>query len=77
MAGSYYCPVCGGALDHDEVDIGVGTMVGPSFCIDCGWSDSDGDETPFDSYEEPESDDDEAAVARKRRRGRRSRAQET
>ena len=47
MATDAYCPSCGGALDHDAVDIGVGTMVGPSFCPNCGWSEDCGPEENF------------------------------
>ena len=43
MSGDPYCPRCGGALEHEAVDIGVGTMYGPAFCIDCGWSEDSGD----------------------------------
>lgn len=31
------CPRCGGELEYDEVDIGVGTMRGNPGCPDCGW----------------------------------------
>lgn len=31
------CPVCGGELERDAVDIGVGTQYGPAGCRDCGW----------------------------------------
>lgn len=56
MSDEPYCPQCGGVLQRDAVDIGVGTMHGPAFCIDCGWSEDSGEpEAAFDSYEE--SDD--------------------
>lgn len=61
-----YCPVCGGCIEHDAVDIGVGTMYGPAFCIDCGWSEgNEQDESPFDA---PESylDADESDQGRRR-----------
>jgi len=31
------CPRCGGQLDYDEVDIGVGTLRGNPGCPDCHW----------------------------------------
>lgn len=31
------CPECGGKTDCIEVDIGVGNLQGPRFCLDCGW----------------------------------------
>lgn len=31
------CPKCGGELVRDEVDIGVGVMLGPAGCPDCHW----------------------------------------
>lgn len=34
------CPECGGALERDEVDVGVGVQVGPSRCDSCGWTES-------------------------------------
>ena len=34
MAISDLCPDCGGPLEWDEVDIGVGVQRGPSFCLD-------------------------------------------
>ena len=42
------CPVCGGELGHDEVDIGVGMQYGPTFCFDCGWCEDPGDEFLLD-----------------------------
>ena len=53
--GEPKCPMCGGKLDHDEVDIGVGVQWGPEFCIDCGWCADCGDEALLD-----EDFDDEA-----------------
>lgn len=41
------CPSCGGThVDRDEVDIGVGTQVGPWGCFDCGWVDGREDTCP-------------------------------
>ena len=34
MANIELCPDCGGQLEWDEVDIGVGVQRGPSFCLD-------------------------------------------
>lgn len=31
------CPICGTEAIQDEVDIGVGTQLGPPRCDDCGW----------------------------------------
>ena len=42
------CPVCGGELNHDEVDIGVGVQHGPEYCIDCGWCADSGDDLLLD-----------------------------
>ena len=42
------CPMCGGELGHDEVDIGVGMQYGPTFCFDCGWCEDPGDEFLLD-----------------------------
>lgn len=49
-----YCPRCGGALEQDAVDIGVGTMYGPAFCIDCGWSE---DAAESGNLWDPDDDD--------------------
>ena len=46
--GEPTCPVCGGELEHDEVDIGVGVQYGPEYCIDCGWCADSGDEQLLD-----------------------------
>ena len=32
------CPDCGENAIYDEVDIGVGTMIGNVHCDACGWS---------------------------------------
>lgn len=50
------CPECGAPTTRDAVDIGVGVMYGPAYCIDCGWSEDDGrsDET----LAEPDDADD-------------------
>ena len=42
------CPICGGELGHDEVDIGVGVHWGPEYCINCGWCADCGDEMLLD-----------------------------
>ena len=42
------CPVCGGDLGHDEVDIGVGVQYGPEYCTVCGWCSDCGDESLLD-----------------------------
>ena len=42
------CPMCGGELGHDEVDLGVGVAYGPEYCIDCGWCADSGDEMLLD-----------------------------
>ena len=34
------CPVCNSETTCDEVDIGVGTMHSPSWCNNCGWTQS-------------------------------------
>lgn len=34
------CPVCKEELTCDEVDIGVGTMIGNCRCDSCGWSEA-------------------------------------
>lgn len=36
-----YCPECDEELSCVEVDIGVGTMYGPPYCNNCGWSAED------------------------------------
>ena len=56
MSGDPYCPRCGGALEHDAVDIGVGTMYGPAFCVDCGWSEDSGDPAQ-NLFDDPEITD--------------------
>ena len=33
----HLCPNCGKELTYDEVDIGVGTMIGNVCCEHCGW----------------------------------------
>jgi len=35
------CPDCGGRLEYDEVDIGVGTLRGNPSCPDCCWTPPD------------------------------------
>jgi hypothetical protein len=40
--------MCGGELGHDEVDIGVGTVYGPEYCIECGWCTDCGDDELLD-----------------------------
>jgi transcription elongation factor Elf1 len=32
------CPKCGTELTCNEVDIGVGTMIGNCHCSSCGWN---------------------------------------
>jgi hypothetical protein len=32
------CPICGGPLEYDEVDVGVGTIRGNPGCPDCHWT---------------------------------------
>ena len=32
------CPKCGGELEYEEVDIGVGTLRGNPGCPDCHWT---------------------------------------
>ena len=32
------CPECGKETTHEEVDIGVGIMHGPTRCNNCGWN---------------------------------------
>lgn len=42
------CPDCGEPLVYDEVDIGVGVIRSPSWCMCCGWSEENGtDELDF------------------------------
>lgn len=43
------CPNCGGKLDQDWANIGIGVVYGPAGCHNCGWS----EEEQFDSSEEP------------------------
>lgn len=40
-SGSDVCPVCGGELEFDEVDIGIGTLRGRPGCPDCHWTPDD------------------------------------
>jgi hypothetical protein len=37
------CPQCESILFRDAVDIGVGTLYGPFYCNNCGWSDQEDD----------------------------------
>lgn len=37
MTNEPRCPICGGLLNYDEVDIGVGTQIGNYRCDYCGW----------------------------------------
>ncbi len=46
------CPMCGGELGHDEVDIGVGIQYGPEYCIDCGWCTDTGDELLDENFDD-------------------------
>jgi hypothetical protein len=32
------CPECGAQCERDEVDVGVGWILGPWGCFSCGWS---------------------------------------
>jgi len=50
------CPECGGELEHDEVDIGVGTEQGPPYCTDCGWTPDAADELEDEDVDEDEED---------------------
>lgn len=38
------CPQCGGALERDEADVGVGVIYGPAGCPSCYWTEG----SPFD-----------------------------
>jgi hypothetical protein len=38
MGESERCPNCGGELEYDEVDIGVGTLQGNPGCPSCHWT---------------------------------------
>ena len=33
------CPKCGGEVNREEADVGVGIIYGPAYCMDpdCGW----------------------------------------
>ncbi len=46
------CPECGGPLDYDEVDIGVGVQRGNYGCPECGWVPKSLDEIDEPSEEE-------------------------
>lgn len=37
MSKVEHCPRCGGPLERDEVDIGVGVQTGPAGCPSCFW----------------------------------------
>ncbi len=32
------CPLCNEPTTYESVDIGVGIMYGPEYCVSCGWS---------------------------------------
>lgn len=32
------CPACGGELHTELVDVGVGNIERPPYCLDCGWA---------------------------------------
>lgn len=46
------CPRCGSELDRLEVDIGVGTLLGPLHCPDCGWNPEEDPDCCFDEITE-------------------------
>jgi len=37
------CPQCGQECEQEEVDIGVGTLKGPPYCLFCHWDASEGE----------------------------------
>lgn len=41
------CPRCGGPLDRDEADVGVGVIYGPAGCPACFWTENDVSNNPL------------------------------
>lgn len=35
------CPKCSTQCDHDEIDVGIGTIFGPWGCSGCYWSEDE------------------------------------
>lgn len=57
MTSPFKCPNCGSTnVDRDEVDVGVGTVMGPWSCHDCEWSERNTDALLAD-YEAKKDDD--------------------
>jgi hypothetical protein len=57
MSNEDTCPKCGGALEYDEVDIGVGTMRGNPGCPDCHWTHAPPRELPDEDDAVSQSDE--------------------
>lgn len=47
MSNLETCPRCGGPLDRDEVDVGVGVIYGPAGCPACFWTENDVSNNPL------------------------------
>lgn len=48
------CPRCGGQLEYDEVDVGIGTMRGNPGCPDCHWTPGGDPPAPDDDPPDPD-----------------------
>jgi predicted nucleic-acid-binding Zn-ribbon protein len=60
MTKKELCPECGqDSIDRNEVDVGVGVMTSPSWCMACGWTEEFG----ADLSEQIEAGDEDLADA--------------